>query len=229
MSLQPENLPSQSVSTFREDLAHPIQPPISAAERPIVGDDTSGAASGRAIVLIPNTDIDSESLRQALNHLGVSYATEIVLLGSDNRRDRSRSGKLYRLAFLLRTSGTPVTCQMMMPDETWVSAVRRIARTGDLVVCHAEYQGHKLSQVLSSEAGAPVYVLSGLYPTLPQRGVRLIGRAVFEVIPLVIIVGTFWLQVQLSEQTTGVVNTIALILSVLFEMGLILIWSLFIP
>lgn len=226
MSLQTKSPLGSHSSTARKDAYR--MPLIPAVEHPTLEDGMWPRNIQRVIVLIPSADIDGDRLQQELIRLGLQRSHEIVLLGNDVRNHRIRLNHLQRLAIHLRAAGIQVTCQNIGSDESWSGAIQRVSQLGDLIACHAEYQGDQLGQKISSELGMAVCVLSGLYPTLAKRLVRLVGRACFEVTPLVIILVTFWFQIQISEQMTGLVNIIALIMSVLFELGLIFIWSLFV-
>jgi hypothetical protein len=193
--------------------------------------DTCAATSGghRLIVLIPEISIDVNHLRHAMTQLNADRSHELVLLGSDSRGGVSGHSKFIRLAIDLRAQGWRVTSHLLNREENWTSAVRRIAEAGDLIACHAEYEGERLRREISSDPGLSVCVLSGVYPTRTQRWLRWVARAIFEIIPLAIIIGTFWFQVQISSHTSGAVNTIAIMISLIFEFGLIFVWSLFLP
>jgi hypothetical protein len=228
MSIQPKSPPRLDPPTLHRDTSDLASHAIPAEEHPIFQFGASSADIQRVIVLIPNTNIDSGKLQSEVIRLGLNHYQGIVLLGSGDTGDGSRASKLYRLAIQLGIGGTQVSCQNIRPGETWTAAVQRASQPGDLIACHAEYQGHKLGQKISAELGLAVCVLSGLYPTLPRRLLQLVGRACFEVTPLLIILGTFWFQIRISEETTGIVNTIALIMTIIFELGLLFLWSLFI-
>jgi hypothetical protein len=58
---------------------------------------------------------------------------------------------------------------------------------------------------------------------------RWVGRIVFEITPLLIIAGFFWLQFQIGARTEGILNSVLTAMTVVVEIGLIFVWSLFCP
>lgn len=50
----------------------------------------------------------------------------------------------------------------------------------------------------------------------------------FNLFPLAVVGGFFWFQVQIDAQNTGLLHTLVTIMSVVVELGVIFVWSLFI-
>jgi hypothetical protein len=110
----------------------------------------------------------------------------------------------------------------------WVEAVKSSYRPGDGVVCFAErYVGlrHRpLSQILSGNLGAPVYVLSTLSPESPA-GSGWLSRITAWAGSIGMIAGFFLLQIQLMSVPNDWVQTILLVGSVIAELWLIWLWN----
>lgn len=80
-----------------------------------------------------------------------------------------------------------------------------------------------------------------LPPTLsaPAKNLRLdirelVGRVIMRLawfsydllLPLGIVAGFFWLQVRIDQNMTGIASTLVTLMSVVFEFGAIIVWSI---
>jgi hypothetical protein len=60
-----------------------------------------------------------------------------------------------------------------------------------------------------------------------RQAIRGIAWLIYNLIPLGVIAGFFWLQVQIDGRVTEhFVSKLLIIMSVLFELGVIVVWSL---
>jgi hypothetical protein len=57
---------------------------------------------------------------------------------------------------------------------------------------------------------------------------RKLSRLMFNLFPLAVVAAFFWLQVQIDTQNTGLPHMLVTIMTVVVELGLIFVWSLFI-
>lgn len=182
----------------------------------------------RLIVLVPDSRIDEEDLIERLAELATPSVGEIQFIGLGWSEPGSRMAlRLESLAF--KAQRLPVVISSRMIEaRSWLKAIQGVARPGDQIVCHTEQQAGRLAEEIEATMPFPVHRLTGLHPTLLSRILLVLGRMAFEIFPLVVVAGFFWLQINLDGQTKGTVNTIVMILTVLVELGLIFVWSLFI-
>lgn len=75
---------------------------------------------------------------------------------------------------------------------------------------------------------SPTHRLSGAQIPLLTRLAHKLGRLMFNLFPLAVVGGFFWFQVQIDAQNTGLLHTLVTIMSVVVELGVIFVWSLFI-
>ena len=201
-----------AVDTYRSDASLP-----STTDRP-------GEAYTRLVVLVPDGVIDYGKLVQELSMLITPSVSEMVLVGLGQRRSSSpASRRLAGLASILQE--LPVHQKKQVIDaSSWAEAVQMVAQPGDMIVCRADRLVEELSQVTAS----PVHLLPGLQLPLQTRVVRALKSLIFNLFPLTVIAAFFWLQVQIDAQNTGLIRMLILIMSVLVELGVIFVWSLFI-
>jgi energy-converting hydrogenase Eha subunit C len=112
--------------------------------------------------------------------------------------------------------------------NNWLKVVKSNWRDEDVIVCFAEQRTglmqRPLGQILESKLNATVYLLSG--PEQFNRHninwlVQLTAWAGF----IAIIAGLFVLQVNIDRSLTGGVQTVMLVITVLFEFWLIWVWN----
>jgi hypothetical protein len=110
----------------------------------------------------------------------------------------------------------------------WVDVVKRNYQRGDMIVCFAEQRvgllQRPLSQILESNLGTPVYILSGLYPEKHSRSNRL-SQLMAWAGSVGIIVGAAFLQIRITSLPQDWAQTTLLILSVFGEVWLIWAWN----
>ena len=116
----------------------------------------------------------------------------------------------------------------------WATVLAGLTRSHDLLVCFPEQQvadgfanRRPLSQALMSALGLPVIEVSGAYPSAAARLWGLAKRAMFQVFPFAIVALFFWLQTRISQQTSGLAYEVALGATIVVEIGLVFLWSLF--
>jgi hypothetical protein len=154
---------------------------------------------------------------------------EVLFVGLGRSTPGSRTER--RLAKLTsKAQDLPVVKRrQVVAASSWLKAVQLVARPGDLIVCHPKLRAGELAEELAEMTPFPVYLLASGRPTLAGRLTRRLGRLAFDLFPLAVAAAFFWLQLRIDAQTTGLVNTLAILLTVVVEFGLIFLWSLFLP
>jgi hypothetical protein len=185
-------------------------------------------AKSRLIVLVPDGRINEDSLIAALADLAVPPVGEIRFVGlTCDTPDRRVAIQLESLE--QKAQRLPVAvCKQLIDVGSWLKAVQVIAQPGDQIVCQIEQRTGSLGEELRETTSFPVHMLDGLRPTILSHIRRALGRLAFEIFPLVVVAGFFWLQVNLEAQLDGLLSNLAISLTILAELGLIFLWSLFI-
>ena len=129
--------------------------------------DTSPISASRLIVLV-STDANYTAVTRRISDLAKTCGAQVLFLGICNeaaQKFRLRR-ELATLSALLADTNVSVEAKMES-GTNWLDVVKCNYRAGD-IVCLAEQRTgllHKpLSQILESNVGAPVYILSGLNP-----------------------------------------------------------------
>jgi hypothetical protein len=106
--------------------------------------------------------------------------------------------------------------------------LREIVQPGDLIVCHAEQspsrwkgQCRMLGWWAVSTLNVPVYVLPGAYAQASPYRMRSALRLLFWIVPVLIVAGFSWIQVQIGALATGLMHTLVMVMivSVLIEIN----------
>lgn len=179
----------------------------------------------RVVVLVPGEEIYEEKMLDKILENIPAGAREIVFVGANNNPAvaPAKHRRLGRLAS--RTRSHIVAYEHLLPGTDWVDIAHKIVRHDDLIViCDETSKGIERKLAVLN---LPVLVVTGLRPSFVRRLWLAARRVAFEATPFLIIVGFFWLQVQITGQTQGITTTLLTAMSVLFEIGLILVWSLF--
>ncbi len=213
----------------------PAQPFTSTTSTTFVITDQAPAVH-RLLVLVPGGDLDEAALAQRIWALASTRGLAVQFLGlsRDLATESHMRRRLTTLAVMTRDRSVPVETRLDAGQD-WRRAVKAAWRPDDLVVCHAEQSVRRwgrrepLSQSLMTTLKAPVCTLSGLcaeeFVTLPNLGTQF----AFWIMPVAIIAGFFWFQVQITRITKDGLQTTLLCLSVLVEFGLIWVWNRFSP
>lgn len=186
----------------------------------------------RLLVLIPDQDVNEADLARCIWTLAETAKLDVLLLGSITQGDEAYvRRRLINIASFLRNGRIRIETTLRH-QNTWQHALQDTVRPGDLLVCHAEQRishnglkKHPLSKVLLATLNKPVYVLNGFYPGLRVELSLPIGRWISAVVPIVIIIGFFFLQIQIDIDKTGWVGKILFMISILIEAVLIGLWE----
>lgn len=182
----------------------------------------------RLIVLVPNGMVDGHKLTQELSGLVTPSVCEVIFVGLGQKKSSSpASRRLAELASITQDLLVPQS-KRVFDVTNWAEAVQMVTQPGDLIVCQADRQGDRLVEELSQVTASPVHLLPGLQPPIQTRLARALKSLIFNLFPFIVIVAFFWLQVQIDAQNTGLIRTLVLSMSVLVELGIIFVWSLFI-
>jgi hypothetical protein len=204
--------PSQETEEFRSDIfIAPPRLPLSPIRR--------------LVVLMPEGSMDENALAQKIWRLASISSVQVVFLGLSPDHECAPSIR-RRLALLaaamnqgaLRARGNVYVVQ------NWKSAVQKVLRSGDLLVCLDNHTipylvigRKKLGESMASTFGVPVYMLAGFpvghSPTFVHR-LQMVG--VWS-LSIAIMVGFTGLQIWLSKYIDSRLSPILLGLSIIAE------------
>jgi len=189
---------------------------------------TRPVSVGRLIVLVPS-DLDYSSLTRRVWELATATGKHVQFLGlcQDIAEEPSLRRQLVTMSALVGDGRVSTEAKVEI-GANWVDVVKTNYQAGDVFVCFAEQRAglfHRpLSQILESNLGATVYILSGLYtPSTSQS--NWLSQIIVWVGSFGILAGFFWLQVRISQLPKDPAQTALLILSAAVEIWLIWVWN----
>jgi hypothetical protein len=179
------------------------------------------------IVLVP-PDSDSSSFTRRLCRLATETNSNIQLLGvcSNVNQELALRRDLVTIAALIRDARVYVETRVEIGTD-WLAAVKHSYQKGDMIVCIADqsvgFRRKPLSQLLESTFQAPIYILSDKKISPPESNTlsQVISWSGF----LGIIIGFFFLQVKITQLPDDWFQTFLSILTLIPELGLILLWN----
>jgi len=183
---------------------------------------------GRLIVLVP-ADSDYATATRRIWELAIATGRRVQFIGlcKDAAQEPSLRRELVTMSALVQDGSVSAEVKVEI-GTNWVSVAKRNYQTGDMIVCFAEQRAgllqRPLSQILNSELDAPVYIITGLYH---QK--RLSWNWISQTLAwsgfIGIMIGFFWLQVEIDQLASGFANITLLILSIPAEIWLIWVWN----
>lgn len=182
----------------------------------------------RLVVLVP-TEANYAAVTHRVWELANTLGGQILFLSlcEDEAQESSIRRQLITMSAMIQDGRVYADTRVEF-GSNWVSAVRSDLHDGDMIVCFAEQRTgllHRpLSQVLTANLSAPIYILSGLFPQKLAEPKRLSGLLGW-VGSFGIIVAFFLLQVRILSLSENWVQTPLLILSMLGEVGFIWGWN----
>lgn len=188
----------------------------------------SSDSASRLMILV-STDANYIAAIRRISDLAKTCGAQVLFLGICN--DAAQKFRLRRelatLSALLRDANISVEVKVE-GGMNWVEIVKCNHRPGDMIVCLAEQRSgllnKPLSQILESNLGAPVYILSGLTPEWRSHSNWLSGILVWGG-SIGIAVAAILLQIQLTSMPAGWAQTTLLVLSVIAEFWLLWVWN----
>lgn len=192
--------------------------------------DRSTERPQRVIVLVPEAEIDPAHAAGKISEIAAAASASVQFIGlsADLYREPALRRQMATLSAFLETANIPVRSRVEIGNN-WLNALRLEWQTGDIIVCFAGVPAgmarKPLSQLLESSPEAIIYVIDGLphQARRPSSG-RWSGVAGWSG-SLVILLGMFWLQVEITHVPTEGTRTLLLCVSVFIEFGLIRLWN----
>lgn len=185
----------------------------------------------RLLVLVPGPATPPE-LANRIWSLAAATELDVLFIGTAGRGNDEYAMRrlLATLAAATRDSRLRVDTKLV-EGQNWLRAIRGLWQEGDLIICHQEQNitgwGFKrlpLAEALVVNLSAPVYVLTGFCPELPEDEPGPAGRLLDWLRPFLIIAVFCLLQIQIEQSLTNWLYYVLMILSILVELALLAIW-----
>jgi hypothetical protein len=192
--------------------------------------DLSTERPPRIIVLVPEAEIDPAHAAMKISEIATTTAASVQFIGlsADLSGEPALRRQMATLSAFLETDLIPVRSRVEI-GSNWLNALRMEWRTGDIIVCFAGVPAgmvrKPLSQLLESSLEAVIYVIDGLPHQAPPPSSGRWSSVAGWSGSLVILLGMFWLQVDITHVPAEGTRTLLLCVSVFIEFGLIWLWN----
>jgi hypothetical protein len=188
----------------------------------------------RLIVIVPNEDVDEAILGRQIWLLASNYRLDVLLLSVVKSVEESMSAarRLTTLAAMIRDAYYKVEKQVVF-EHSWQKGIRPYWRQTDMILCPLESEVKngfgkqiRLCELLSRDLKAPVYTFSGLYSAGKSTIPIWLSKIPYWAGFILILCLFFIFEVNVDELSKGLVGQILLMMVVMFEIGLIYVWTL---
>lgn len=182
----------------------------------------------RLIVLAPDLRSDYVPVLRRIWELAHAQHTQILFLGlcKDVTNEPGLHRQLVAMSAMIRDDKISAEARIEI-GTNWVDVVKRNSQTGDMIVCFDEQRvgllHRPLSQILESNLGFPVYILSGLYPQKSPS--NWLSQVIVWSGCIGLIIGFYILQVKIVQLSKDWFQNVLLIFSVILEFWLIRVWD----
>lgn len=186
--------------------------------------------ASRLIVLVPDSELDTVLAARKIREVAKAMESRVQLLGlsRDAAHEPGIRRQLITLAAMVADSTIFVESKIEYGKD-WLNAVRFHWHRGDVIVCFTEQlsglSGRSLSRILESNLNAAVYVIAGAGEQ--KKSVRPVWlyNALAWIGSIALVLGFFWLQVQLTRSPQDSSGTFLLYISLFAEAGSIWFWN----
>jgi hypothetical protein len=191
--------------------------------------------AGRLVVLLPAQDLDGVKISRAIWSLASPRRLEVLLLTivKDLESELSSKRDLATIGALIREPNVKVN-SLVVHEKSWVKAVSRVIRPGDVIVCPAELtaaeRGGKriaMDTALINALNAPVFVVKGFYHEPPHPSFwRFLRPLPYWIVLIAIFAGFTELEMKSDLLTKGWSGQVIFSLIVIVEIIAIYYWTL---
>jgi hypothetical protein len=185
-------------------------------------------SSHRLIVLIP-ADSNYGAMTHEVWDLANATGMCVRFLGlcKDEFQELTLRRELIMLSALVQDGRISADVKVEI-GANWLDTIKRNYQTGDRIVCFAEQRAgllhQPLSQILQTNLHAPVHVVHGLCPRKSARS-NWFSQVMVWAGSISIILGSAFLQMQITSMAQNWVQTVLLIFSVIGEISIIWGWN----
>ena len=184
----------------------------------------------RLIVLVPISDLDYLGLAHRIRESASRLDFRVVLFGlcPETADEPWLRRQLVIMEAIIRNGNVQAEIQVVVQERVWIRTLEAIWRSGDLIACCVgPNKGSKqqiMDQVLRSPLNMQVQVMTGFNNHTSSRSSR-ISQVLAWAGSIGIIIGFFFIQVRISQLSNDWFESSIFILSLIVELGVILMWN----
>lgn len=184
----------------------------------------------RLVVPVPDGEFDQKALAKRIWELASTSGLNVLYLSlSPGPNDLARIRRcLADLASMTNYAQVRASTKTV-PGRNWAQALAEALGAGDLLVCMAEHRvayrllGRKpLGELIPAWFDAPVYLLEGPLTGLSRQRNKLLRETIAWLLFFAIVAVFAVAQIRIDQALAQPFSTILMILSVLFELLLVL-------
>jgi len=183
----------------------------------------------RLVVLIPGFETDHPQVTHRIWELARTLGYGVLFLGlcSDASEEPGLRRALVTMSALVQDGRIATEVKTEVGND-WVRVVKSNWRECDLIVCYADHRTglrqKPLGQILESKLKSTVYVLTG--PDQPlRRNAGWLSTLLLWGGFAVLVMGFFFIQMNIDTTREGWVHTTVLAITVLVEFWLVWVWN----
>jgi hypothetical protein len=196
---------------------------VSPASSPHLG------SAHRLIVLVPDLEVDTAPAARKIWELATMLKSRVQFLGlcKDAAHESRLRRQLVTLSAMVKDGNISVESKIEFGGD-WLNLIKLELHEGDVIACFAgQHDGllqRPLRQILESNLHMPIHVLSGVDVQKRNHPDWLLQLSAWTG-SLGIIVGSAWLQFRIASLSSGLAQTILLIILIAVEAWLIWAWN----
>lgn len=191
--------------------------------------DSGSVDSRRLLVIVSDSEFDAPAAARRVLEVASAFKSRILFLGlcTDAVKEPSLHRQLVTLSAMIRDEHIPFDMKVESGRD-WLTSVRSHWQEGDMLVCisgqRAGTRKMLLGPLLQSNFNSTVYVLdSGIQPEHTKS--NWISTLLAWTGSICILLGFFWLQINIDRNPHNWASTVILIGSIPVEGLLIWVWN----
>lgn len=185
--------------------------------------DPVGYGSGM-LVFVPEMLEDISDFARQIYTMAIDQQRWVMYLTLDGKEHNQLADARQLATLTALTQGNSVKASAFQAQvDDWTEALRQLTHPGDLVIWPEKRWFAPVS--VEKALGITQQVLPGHYISVPDQAVPWYRTLLFWLIGLITIVGFSYLEITLSKMINGALMSVALIILVVLEVGILYQWD----
>ena len=203
-------------------------------KQPLEAADVDFTGIHRLVVLLPDLEADEARLSRHIYALARDHELKVLLVSlvDDPGNEYRALRRMTSLAAIIRDIWVHVETQVLF-GHNWTKAIKPILLPDDLIICsegqttpYRLVQRKSLALTLSTAMHRPVHIIPNYFEAETSLWPAWIKRIPYWIGVIVILVGFFYIESDVSHSIQDWVGQVTLLLMVLVEAGLIYGWTM---